>query len=331
MALRFTIDDRGHIYIPDGILGVVYELNAMGKLVHLFRKKGQGPGEMQSPNYVFTFGKQVIVQDGLSMRMNYFDREWKYIRSFSIFKGGSRFALANDGRFYCSDRSGERLISVLDAEGKLIDSFGDKPFKMGSTLNQFVLGVSPAGTIWVGMIGLGKLMKYSSPGRLEKEIDIIGMSSQWTKARLNENYQYAARQQEQKSFVLIQAIAFAGEDVLVMNGGIRQPIFRLDSNGHLKNAYHIQPKMGINLLYFQVRAGENGDGLFYILYADRESGDRRIGVYGRKESGSQGKRRTDRSLPYPQHNFGLLSRIRGLFQEGLRIPPRLSLFFYCYY
>jgi hypothetical protein len=282
MVLRFAIDDRGHIYIPDGVLGVVYELNTMGKLVHSFRKRGQGPGEMQSPGYVFPFKQQVIVFDGLSMRMNYFDRDWKYVRSFSIFKGGSPFASASDGRFYCSDRSGERLISVLDAEGKLIDSFGDKPSKMGSTLNQFILGVSPGGSIWVGMIGLGRLIKYSSLGRLEKEIDLVEISSQWIKDRLKENYQYA-RQGEQKSFVLLQAIAFVGEDVLAMNGGIRQPIFRFDSEGHLKNAYHIQPRMGVNLLYFQVRAGENGQARFYILHADRESGDRRIGVYGRKK------------------------------------------------
>jgi len=279
---NFSMDDRGHIYIPDGTLCVVYELDAVGKLVHKYDKKGQGPGELQFPNFVFPYNQQVIVNDGLARRMSFFDRDWKYVKSFSYFKGGFPFALGSNGLFYSSDRSGDRLISIFNTEGKMIGSFGELPYEIRSPLNNFILGVSPAGSIWVGMTALGKLKRFSSAGSLEVEIDIIEISSKLIKNRLIENFQLA-KKGVQGHNVLLRALAFIGEDVLVMNGGIVQPIFRFDPYGHMKNAYYIQPKMAFFKNYFYVLVGENGEERFYILQADHDNGDICIGVYGRKK------------------------------------------------
>jgi hypothetical protein len=281
-VLNFTMDERRHIYIPDGALCVVYELDTEGKLVHKYDKKGQGPGELQFPLLVLPFNQQVIVYDGRVGRMAFFDRDWKYIKSFSYFKSYFPIALGSNGLFYCSDPLSDRLLSILDTEGKMIGSFGELPYKTRSPLNRFILAVSPAGSIWIGMSALAKLKKFSSGGRLEKEIDIIELSSQWTKNNLRENLQYA-RDGVQGHTVLLQALAFIGEDVLVMNGGIVQPIFRFDPYGQMKNRYYIRPKIGVYKNYFYVLEEKNGEERFYILQSDRDTGDRRIGVYGRKK------------------------------------------------
>jgi len=280
-VLNFSMDDRRHIYIPDGALCMVYELNAEGKFVHKYDKKGQGPGELQFPLLVIPFNQQVIVLDGRVGRMIFFDRDWKYVKSISLFKRYFRVALGSNGLLYCSDPLGDRLISILNTEGKMIGSFGELPYKTRSPLNRFVLAVSPAGSIWVGMSALCILKKISSTGYLDLEIDITKISSQWIKNNLKENFQLA-KEGVQGHTVLLQALAFIGEDVLVMNGGIVQPIYRFDPYGHLKNTYYIPPKMAVYKNYFYALKEKNGEERFYILQDDHDTGDIRIGVYGRK-------------------------------------------------
>lgn len=280
---RIDIDDRGHIYISQGY-GVceIDELDAAGKLICKYNRKGQGPGDLISPAHVFFNNQQVIVYDSQPRRMSFFDRDWKYIKSFSFQKPFYSFALGGNGLFYCSDFSGEgdKLIYILDLDGKLIGSFGEPPYRDRSTLNHLVLGVSPAGSIWVGMQALGKLKRFSSAGRLEGEIDIVKISSELVQNCLNENLQWAEKG-EQRSYAIIKEIIFVGEDVLVLGGaGLVQPIFRFDRNGRLKSVYYIKPKMMFHLRSFDVRTEKDGEERFYI-WQDQD-GECRIGIYGRK-------------------------------------------------
>ncbi len=62
---NFFMDDRGYIYIPDGVLCVVYVLDVEGNLASKYDKKGHGPGDFQFPSSVHFVNKQVIVIDGL--------------------------------------------------------------------------------------------------------------------------------------------------------------------------------------------------------------------------------------------------------------------------
>lgn len=282
-APRIAIDDRGHIYIPQGYgICEIDELDEEGKLVRKYNKKGQGPGDLLSPEYVFFYNQQVIVHDSQPRRMSFFDRDWKYIKSFSYFKSYYPFALGSNGLFYCSDSSGDKLIYILDLDGKLIGSFGERPYRGRSTLNMLVLGVSPAGSIWVGMQALGKLKRFSSAGRLAGEIDIVEISSKLIKNRLKENLQWA-EEGEQKWYGIIREIDFIGEDVLVLDGGgLVQPIFRFDRNGRLKDVYYVKPKMQVHLKSLHVRVEKNGEERFYI-WQDHDYDECRIGVYGRKK------------------------------------------------
>ncbi len=51
-AHSFSIDDRGHIFIPEYMGPVIYELDRDGRLIRRYDKKGQGPGEISYPNEI---------------------------------------------------------------------------------------------------------------------------------------------------------------------------------------------------------------------------------------------------------------------------------------
>lgn len=73
-ATRFSIDERGHSYIADGSLCTIYEFDMNGKYVGKFNKKGQGPGELITPNKVLVKNGITIVHDGFPRRINYYDK-----------------------------------------------------------------------------------------------------------------------------------------------------------------------------------------------------------------------------------------------------------------
>jgi hypothetical protein len=279
--IGFSVDDRGHIYVPDAALCVVYELDLQGKLISKFNKKGQGPGEMIFPQEVFFHSQNVIVEDGPSLRMKIYDREWNYLRQFSFPLLGP-IVLGREGKFICGDRTGKSLLSVMDMEGKVIGSFGDLPFpnKNISSLNNIILGVSSEGSIWVGFTALGKIRKYSPEGLLEKEIDLVEMSSSLIKKSLNNNFGYDKNNQRIHDIIL-WAVCFLGEDVLVTMGGLVHPIFRFSPAGSLKGVYYVKPRIEFDKKCLYAKVNNQGDEEFFLLQND--DGIENIGIYVRKK------------------------------------------------
>ncbi len=285
---HIAIDDRGHIYIPQGYpVGVIDELNEEGKLVRKYNKIGQGPGEIQSPSSVMFFNHQVIVCDNMTRRMIFFDRDWQYLKSLALQKPCYSFVLGSHGLFYGAEILGDKLISILDTEGKLMGSFGERPDPGRSqlhspALNSLVLGVSPEGSIWAGFQALGLLRRYSTEGTLEREIDIVAISNKLMKSYFEENLKWAEKGIP-KNHVILKDIAFTGADVFVLIGaGVVQPIYRFDNEGRLKASYFVKPRLGLNLLSLSVRVERNGEEKFYVWQLDPELDEPRIGVYGRR-------------------------------------------------
>jgi hypothetical protein len=286
-APSIAIDERGHIYIPQGYpIGVIDELDADGRLVLRFDRKGQGPGDIQNPGYILFSGQQVIVCDNLTRRMSFFDQRWKYIRSFSLPQPGYSIILGGNGLFYIGNLHGDKLVSIMDMDGKITGSFGQPPFQGSFTLNTLVLGAAPEGSIWVGMQALGVLRRYSITGGLEREIDLVSSGSDLIKNDYKENLQWAEKG-VQKCHALVLEIAFAGDDVFVLTGGgVLQPIYRLDKEGILKAVYYVKPKIQRSLRSLNVRLAKNGDMIFYIWQMVPDLDEPRVGVYGIKKDKS---------------------------------------------
>jgi hypothetical protein len=176
------------------------------------------------------------------------------------------------------------LIDIIDSSGKGLDSFGALPSKKGSMLNRAILGLSPDGSVWVGLNSIAKLKKYSPQGILQKEIDLLPLLSR----KLKDQYKHSIdwdKKGEQKSYFLLQAMSFFGNDLLVQAGGLIHPIYRFNSTGALVKTYYIRP--GRHYVAYDgicARLGKNGEEEFLILKKDYEEGDVRIGVYSPKHA-----------------------------------------------
>lgn len=289
-AHRFSIDERGHVFIPEYDGPAVYELDRAGQLLRKFDKQGQGPGELRYPNQVWFFDRQIVVCDGGSRRVNFYDRNWTFLRSFTSLSSYWYYVPGIDGTILAISLNGEYLVDVMNAKGEARRSFGALPSKRGSLLNRALMAASPAGDVWVGLASLGKLKKYSSQGSLKAEIDIMSWASPKLKEYLKQNLAWD-KKGESKTRQIIVDISFAEEDMLVQAGGLLQPIYRLNTAGRLINTYYIKPE-GPTISYGGVRvlSDDQGGEEFFISRKDYEEGDFRVGVYGIKKNPTPAKR-----------------------------------------
>jgi hypothetical protein len=131
------IAQNGHIFVGDGYENArVVEFTQDGKFVRIFGGvKGSGPGQMQLIHGVVVDSKgRVIASDSDNKRLSVFDKEGKYLESWSIpWRGG--IAILPDDTIYVSDvNSG--MVTILK-EGKMLDVIKVDGRPLG-------LGVDPA-------------------------------------------------------------------------------------------------------------------------------------------------------------------------------------------
>lgn len=81
----FTVDNQGNIYVLDQRECKVKIFAPPGVLVSVFGRKGQGPGEMQSPAGIgFDPDGNIFVHEYFGRRLQYYDRKGKWLRNASF-------------------------------------------------------------------------------------------------------------------------------------------------------------------------------------------------------------------------------------------------------
>ena len=120
--LNMSVDERGHIFVTDNMLRVIYEFGSDGKMLSKYAKVGQGPGEMQGPSEVFHLNNEIVICDGRMRKLMFFNRGWEYLRSLSLIKGYIPFGIDKLGNIYCRYKLEESLITILDKNGNEIKS-----------------------------------------------------------------------------------------------------------------------------------------------------------------------------------------------------------------
>lgn len=277
--LYISVDDRGHVYAPDPTLSIIYEFNEKGILVNKIVKRGQGPGEMNHPQSILFHGEEIVVMDPMVSRLTYFDRNWKYIRSVSLF--GKYYAddIDRDGYIYCKNIDDEDMISILDQKGKVIKKIGKYlfPNKRISTLNKFKMKLTKDGSIWVGYEAIGVLRKYSKEGDLVAEIDISEHCSEYLKNVIKHNYENEKKMKSKYSPV-IKAITSINNDVIVTYGGMITTMHRFNREGKIVASYYIPPRYGC-YGWCAHTISKNDDEIFYML--ENVDGETMISLYGR--------------------------------------------------
>jgi len=121
-----AVDETGCIYVVDLQDCVLRKFDAEGRLVAQTGRKGQGPGEFDSPVIVGIRGDRVYVSQIYKPGFMLFDLDLKYLETRPSIHAVSAFLLLKDGRILVSSfgysavggKAGSWLL-VLDSKGGL--------------------------------------------------------------------------------------------------------------------------------------------------------------------------------------------------------------------
>lgn len=96
----FDVNSGGEIYILKTIKGkadFVYKFDLNGRFVNSFGPKGQGPGELELPNYIALDNEDhVLISDGIRMMVVRYDKNGNFVKYYPTTKG--EFIIASGPR-----------------------------------------------------------------------------------------------------------------------------------------------------------------------------------------------------------------------------------------
>jgi len=82
---RIAVNDDGTVFILDSKESLIKAFDAKGRLLLSFGKKGQGPGELNTPiGILISPAKEILIEDALNRRLAFFDMKGKFLRHQSI-------------------------------------------------------------------------------------------------------------------------------------------------------------------------------------------------------------------------------------------------------
>ncbi|MCX7975253.1 MAG: 6-bladed beta-propeller [Candidatus Aminicenantes bacterium] len=112
----FSVDENGHIYIPDSALAHIKIYNSNGKLLQIFGQKGAGPGEFIDPTGIAISLDKIVIADIGQLKYIIFNRNFKELKRIFYLMSGhdfiikDKFIIANE---YYQDNDGKKYKGVL--------------------------------------------------------------------------------------------------------------------------------------------------------------------------------------------------------------------------
>jgi hypothetical protein len=182
----FEVNPEGEIYVLRTIKGTgnfIYKFDRNGRFVKSFGRKGQGPGELELPNYIAldTEG-HVLISDGIRMMTVKYDKNGNFLRYYPQTKGEFKIGSGPKDKWIVLENSFDGVsnkqlfllkVADNDLEGrKLVDQYSfemsrDK-FRASEPIfcwsasrnNIYVANEDKGSEIWV----------YDSEGKLIRKI-----------------------------------------------------------------------------------------------------------------------------------------------------------------
>jgi len=150
----------GNFFVSDGYGNSrVVKFDKSGKFLLAWGKKGTGEGEFNTPHAVrFDSKDNLYVGDRENDRVQVFDQNGKFIRTFGGFAPFGLFITPDDTLFVADGRAHHVMKMTLD--GKILDTFG----KLGPEPGHFFLPhgitVDKDGAVYVTEINGKRVQKF---------------------------------------------------------------------------------------------------------------------------------------------------------------------------
>jgi hypothetical protein len=137
-----AIGDDGTIYVLDGKESHVKMFDASGKYLKTFARKGQGPGELESPSAISInqAKKEIMIQE-ISRRLSYFAMDGRFLRNQSLKDVWAlRARIDSKGNIVATEaildpKEPRYLTKKFDADMKLIAELAKSPAPSPSVFN----------------------------------------------------------------------------------------------------------------------------------------------------------------------------------------------------
>jgi len=165
------------IFISDKKAHCIYQFDPSGKYIRAIGREGQGQGELIRPIELMCIKDYLVVNDSGNRRIQFFDSNGNYVKSFKVFKTYSDMTANKDGLIFAAPirlTPDDLLIDVLNEEGKLLYSFGKGlKFKVDwNQLNRVKLSTNSKGEILIAFWQFAIVRKYSAEGTMLAEYRI---------------------------------------------------------------------------------------------------------------------------------------------------------------
>ena len=281
---RITKDPLSNIYVLDNRRNEVFIFSPSGQFQKKFGRSGQGPGELIQPYNLMVTQNSIVVSEVGNMRVQFFDFDGLYQKSFKIFKGYYSMVINDKGLIIgvpVIRLPDDNLMEILSQEGEVVASFG-KPldFKLSfRSLNNASLALSRNGEILLAFRFFPIIRKYSLKGDLLAEFKI---KNEILKAKEKINLEgHKLRQREKVAYTsAINAIKTFRDKIYILYTTPRLEILEINNEGEIEATYwtNVNREEGFSVGDFIV-LDQNDQIRFYVLQRIPQA---RVIVFGKK-------------------------------------------------
>ncbi len=123
---NIDVDDQGNIYVLEGGNCRLQKFDMTGQYLQTIGKKGQGPGEFESPSRLFLDKENnIFISERRKRKIHMFNSKGEFVKSILLSNTTTSFSIAPDENIFGvatirTDEESNRCIVKMDPKGKII-------------------------------------------------------------------------------------------------------------------------------------------------------------------------------------------------------------------
>lgn len=194
------VDQIGNLYVLDSGNQRILKFDENYDLIWEMGRKGKGPGEFLFQGGTINSGfltvskqGEIYVIDNINSRVQIFDTNGNYLKSFKIPWTAGGIDLDNQDNIYLNgySKTSKHLLYVFDNNGSYLDSFAEKLIENPDAFraNKIKFSINDMGEIFIAFSFWPLIRKYDINRKLiwEKELNLTPISKKIPEASKNLN------------------------------------------------------------------------------------------------------------------------------------------------